>query len=423
MDRSLIVADACFDGERHRPELTTLLLADGVLAQVAPGDLTTQNGALPSEYRQPDVPVVRTPFALPGLVEGHCHLFLDGDETDAAVRAEHLRKPFEGLLATARESLARLQASGITAFRDAGDAHGVNTAVKAALAANGASAPAMLSAGFAIRRAKRYGSFLGVESQGRDDLPQVLERVAPTADFIKVMLSGIIDFESGTVKGAPQFDVEEAGLIQTESERRGLTTSAHISGVAGLEVATAAGLNTIEHGFFMNREILAVMRDKQIAWVPTFMPVDFQWRYPEYCGWNPATVGELRKILDNHDEHLVAAYELGVPVLAGSDGGSYGSPHGRSLIEDLILMARTGAPLERILASATSLPRQTWGLPSASLTPGSAASVLCLAGSPFERVEHLRTPQALYHGGWRFGAAGAPAPEGVPGRDELLARN
>ncbi|MBI5835346.1 MAG: amidohydrolase family protein [Armatimonadetes bacterium] len=394
MDAALIIADACFDGERHRPEPTSILIEDGCITQMASGVLSTGTAST----------VARVPFAMPGLMEAHCHLFLDGDETDQAIRADHLRKPFEGLLATAHRSLEQLQAAGITAIRDAGDAHGVNTAIKTELTTSTAYAPDMLSAGLAIRRAKRYGAFLGVETTGLEDLPRVLAQVAPTADFIKIMLSGIIDFESGTVKGAPQFDVAEATLIQETAQRLGGRTAAHISGLDGLKVATEAGLNTIEHGFFMTREILAVMRDKQIAWVPTFMPVHFQWAYPEYCGWNEATVGQLRRILDNHDEHLVAAYDMGVPVVAGSDAGSYGSPHGRSLVEDLVLMSRTGAPLEKILASATSVPRGLWGLPSANLAVGAEANVLCLAGSPFRNVEYVRQPRALYHRGWRFGA-------------------
>ncbi|MBI2301516.1 MAG: amidohydrolase family protein [Armatimonadetes bacterium] len=423
MSVSLIVADSCFDGERHRPEQTTIVIRDGRIGEVVAGDLAAQNGATPAELRQADVEVVRTPFAMPGLVEGHCHLFLDGDETDQALRSAHLKQPFEGLLETAWRSLELNVAAGITAIRDAGDVHGVNTRIKAELTAQPGRTPEMRSAGFAIRKAKRYGSFLAREVQGLDDLPQVIRDVAPTADYLKIMLSGIIDFESGTVKGAPQFDVEEAKLIQATAEELGLQTSSHISGLDGLTIAAEAGINSIEHGFFMNREILAVMRDKQIAWIPTFMPVDFQWRYPEYCGWNEATVGELRKILDNHDEHLVAAYEMGVPVICGSDAGSYGSPHGRALIEDLVLMRRAGAPMEAILRSATSLPRATWGLPRADLAVGCEANVLCLAGSPFDAVEHVRSPQAVYHHGWRQLGHGTPGAAVAESRAALLVRN
>lgn len=424
MALSIVVAGDAFDGTRRlAPGPTTILIDGEQVAQVSPGDLTAVPEQLPAEYRQAGVETVRTPFAMPGLVEGHCHLFLDGDETDQALRSAHLKQPFEGLLETAWRSLELNAAAGITFLRDAGDVHGVNTRVKADLAARAGHSPDMRSAGFAIRKAKRYGSFLAREVQGLDDLPQVIRDVAPTADYLKIMLSGIIDFESGTVKGAPQFDVAEAKLIQATATELGLQTSSHISGLDGLLIATEAGINSIEHGFFMNRDVLAVMRDKQIAWIPTFMPVDFQWRYPEYCGWNEATVGELRRILDNHDEHLVAAYEMGVPVICGSDAGSYGSPHGRALIEDLVLMRRAGAPMEAILHSATALPRATWSLPHADLAPGCEANVLCLAGSPFDVVEHVRSPQAVYHHGWRELGNGTADAAVTQSREALLARN
>lgn len=420
---SLIVADAYFDGLRHhRRGPYTILIEGDRIAQVAEGDVTGRPEALPPAFRQPDVPRVRTPFAMPGLVEGHAHLFLDGDETDFTARSEHLKKPLDGLLETARRSLELTLAAGITALRDAGDVHGVNTRIKADLAAEGRRSPEMLSAGVAIRKAKRYGSFLAREVQGIEDIPPVIREVAVHADQLKIMLTGIIDFETGTMKGGAQFDAREAALIQATAAELGLLTFCHCSGLEGLQIAVEAGINGIEHGFFMTREILAVMRDKQIVWVPTFMPVDFQWRYPEYCGWNEATCEQLRRILDNHEEHLVAAYEMGVPVVAGSDAGSYGSPHGRALIEDLVLMRRAGAPMEAILTSATSLPRRLWGLRCADLAFGCEANVLCLAGSPFDDVTYLRRPQAVYHGGWRF-LADEPTDSLAEARSALLARS
>jgi imidazolonepropionase-like amidohydrolase len=340
---------------------------------------------------------------MPGLVEGHCHLFLDGDELDFVTRAEHLKQPFDALLAAGRQSLARNLDAGVTLLRDAGDIHGVNTRLKQE--PTGGS-PAVISAGVALRKARRYGSFMAREAQGMADLPEAVRALAPAADQLKVLLTGIIDFETGTMKGGVQFTVEEAALIVATARGLGKLTFCHCSGLDGLRIAVDAGFDAIEHGFFMTRDMLAVMRDKQIAWVPTFTPVDFQWRHPDHCGWDPATCGELRKILDNHDEHLVAAYEMGVPVITGSDAGSYGVPHGRGLIQDLVLMRAAGAPVDGILASATSVPRRIWGQPAAGLRAGEPANLVCLAGSPYDDMEHLRRPLAVCHHGWQRLPAG-----------------
>ena len=97
--------------------------------------------------------------------------------------------------------------------------------------------------------------------------------------------------------------------------------------------AAAAGVDSVEHGFFMTPAILREMAERQIAWVPTFIPVEFQYRHPEYGRWNAAVLEKLRAILDNHACCLRLAEEYGVPVMAGSDGGSFGVPHGRGLRE------------------------------------------------------------------------------------------
>lgn len=387
-----VVCETWFDGERHHADGPyTIRIEHQRIARIMPG-VVTVDGQEP----------VRVPFLMPGLVEGHAHLFLDGDETDFEARGAHLKKSYDELLETGRRSLAQNLAAGITLVRDAGDKHGVNTALKTELAATPGSSPELLSAGVALRKAKRYGSFMAREVAGLEDLEQVIREVATTADQLKIMLTGIIDFETGQMKGGVQFDQAEANLIVAVAKDLGLQTFCHCSGVDGLEIAVKAGIDCLEHGFFMTRSILSVMRDKQIAWVPTFRPVDFQWRYPEYCGWNEATCGELRKILDNHDRHLCLAYELGVPVIAGSDSGSYGSPHGGALIEDLVLMRAAGAPVAGILASATSVPRRRWGLEPAVLKPGAVANLLALAGSPFDDFEAVRRPVALYHRGWQM---------------------
>ncbi|MCC7495119.1 MAG: amidohydrolase family protein [Fimbriimonadaceae bacterium] len=417
MDRCLLLAAESFDGARFHHSPRTLLLDNDRIEAILPGDSTTDATHLPEKYRRAETAVRRVPFVMPGLVEGHCHLFLDGDETAFDVRAAHLKKPFEELLATGRQSLELNLAAGITACRDAGDVHGVNNALREELSADPGASPTLLAAGVALRKAKRYGSFLAREAQGLDDLPGLLETLLPQADQLKIMLTGIIDFETGTMKGGVQFTLEEATLIQQTAARAGKLTFCHCSGVEGLQVAVGAGFNCIEHGFFMTRDILAAMRDQQIVWVPTFMPVDFQWRYPEYCGWNQATVDELRKILDNHDEHLRLAYELGVPVVAGSDAGSYGSPQGRALIEDLVLMRRTGAAAAQVLESATSLPRRLWGLPAADLAPGIEANLLCLAESPERQITAVRRPVAVYHRGWRHELSEPTT------REALLVRN
>jgi len=185
-------------------------------------------------------------------------------------------------------------------------------------------------------------------------------------------------------------------MVETAG-RLGLQTYAHCSGIEGLKIAVEAGVNSIEHGFFMNRDILTIMADKNISWVPTFSPVYFQYQRPELAGWNVQTVSRLDAILNNHFEHIAFAVEMGVPIIAGSDAGSYGVPHGKGLIDELFFFNRAGIPLTETLSSATSVPRRFWNCESADIIPGNRINFLELKGSPFIEIENLNQPRNIFH--------------------------
>ncbi|MFA6543204.1 MAG: amidohydrolase family protein, partial [Limisphaerales bacterium] len=358
MNRTVIVTAGYFDGTRsHDNGPFSIEITGGVIEAVHRGDTSAAVSAL--NYRAHDEPVtvLRAPFVMPGLVEAHCHLFLDGAELDPQKRKAYLTAPLDEMLAVGRNSLEQNLAAGITLIRDAGDLHGVNTRLRSELAAGSGLRPALRSPGRALRKTGRYGSFMAVEAGDAESIVRTIRQLAPTADDLKVLLTGIIDFEKGCMKGGVQFSLEETLLIVRTARELGLRTYAHCSGAEGLGVAVEAGIDSIEHGFFMTCDILHAMAERSISWVPTFSPVQFQHDRPELAGWNAETVAGLRRILDNHCEHIALAEELGVPVVAGSDAGSYGVPHGRGLIDELFFQHRAGMSVDKVLASATSVPR------------------------------------------------------------------
>ena len=342
----------------------------------------------------------RAAFAMPGLVEGHAHLFLNGDDLDPASRAEFLKAPLEAKMSAARRNLRQSMERGVTLIRDAGDKFGVNHALRAEAVSSPTPLPEIRSAGLGIRRPGRYGAFMAYEAKDDAEIEAVVKRIASEgADDLKIILTGIIDFVSGQVQGDPQFDLPALSLIVAAARQRGLKTFAHCSGRAGLEVAVAAGVDSIEHGFFMTREVLQRMADLGTAWVPTFSPVHFQWRQPRISGWDQATVSKLRSILDEHLAQVALADELGVNLVAGSDAGSHGVSHGSGLIDELLFLLDAGVSTASVLQSATSRPRRCWGTSEAMLRPGAAADMLLLNGSPFQDAAHLRDVVAVFKDG------------------------
>ena len=109
---------------------------------------------------------------------------------------------------------------------------------------------------------------------------------------------------------------------------------------------------------------LAIMRDQQVAWTPTFCPVHFQWAKPEAVGWSANTVGNLRRILDAHAEHLQLADAMGVTLLMGTDAGSMGVEHGRAMFEEIDRYLEAGLSMEHTLKAATRSEEHTSELQS-----------------------------------------------------------
>lgn len=388
---AVVATEGWFDGETRHPGAVTFRVADGRVASVAAGD---HAAALAAQ----GVAVHTGSFLMPSLMDAHVHLFLDGAPTDGAVRSAHLKQSVAELTEAARRSARQSLAHGVAVVRDAGDRHGINHVLRQEALDAAAGLCRVRSGGSGIKRARRYGAFMAGDVGDADSIRQSVTALAQANDEIKLILTGIIDFDAGAVTDEPQFTLDEARLVVATARACGRQTFAHCSGGKGLAIAAAAGVGSIEHGFFMDRATLAVMRDQQVAWTPTFGPVHFQWAHPEAVGWSAATVGNLRRILDSHAEHLRLAHAMGVPLLLGTDAGSMGVEHGKAVYEEIQRYVEAGLPLTATLAAATAGNRRHCGLPDPLLKAGAAFEAMLLDASPFARLDALRAPQRVWLG-------------------------
>jgi imidazolonepropionase-like amidohydrolase len=387
-DNFAVVVDSWFDGQRYHAQPTTLLVEDGRISSISPSD---DSAALKTKQ----VPVERGDFLMPGLVDAHVHLFLDGATTDGPQRSAHLKQTPEALADAARANARQSFGCGITLVRDAGDRHGINHIVRDE-AKKSDDMARVRSAGLGVRRPKRYGAFMAQEAVDNDAIKNTVTELAADSDEIKLILTGIIDFDAGAVTDEPQFDLESARLVVDTAHNLGRKTFAHCSGEKGLVIAANAGVDSIEHGFFMNRETLAVMRDRNIAWTPTFGPVHFQWAHPEVIGWSAQTVDNLRRILDNHAEHLLLADEMGVRLLLGTDAGSMGVDHGNAVFEEINRYLEAGLSLEKTLYCATASAREHFDMPHPLLVEGADFEAVLLDNTPFDDINALRQPRRVW---------------------------
>lgn len=388
------------DGESQSPARDAHIVYDaecirfvGTNGQMPPTELLRAGQSQP-DLHAPDATL------LPGLIEAHAHLFLEGGELGFGTRANYLKHAPESLLGFARGRLEKLVRLGVIGVRDAGDKDGVGLALSR-LYANLRRRPLMPyldSPGAAIHHQGRYGSFMG---EPLEDHPTphdcVAARVAAGADRIKLIPTGIINFKKGAVTSRPQMSPAEVSALVAAARSFRRQTFAHASGDDGIESAIEGGVDSVEHGFFVRSDQLARMRDRKIAWVPTFAPVWMQIHHASRFGWDETVVGNLRRILDQHAAALCQAHEMGVVLVAGSDAGSCGVAHGLGLLDELELMESAGLPPIDVIRSATGNPagRLAFHEKFGRIAPGYLSRFILTRHSPLEGVRQLRKARTI----------------------------
>ncbi|HEY5228780.1 MAG TPA: amidohydrolase family protein, partial [Opitutaceae bacterium] len=196
---------------------------------------------------------------LPGLIEAHAHLFLEGGELDLGKRASYIKQSPAELLAAAHGRLERLVRLGVAGVRDAGDRDGVGLALSRLCAGPGRPLmPYVESPGAAIHHRGRYGGFMADPLENYPTPRDCVQaRVDAGADRIKLIPTGIINFKKGLVTTEPQMRTEEIREIVSAAKALGRQTFAHASGDTGIDRVIDGGVDSIEHGFFMRGDQLA----------------------------------------------------------------------------------------------------------------------------------------------------------------------
>lgn len=388
---------ALIDGQSDRPLHNANIIFDAAAIHSVGAEANIPGQAAPDL-------VLADCTALPCLIEAHAHMFLDGAPIESAQREQYLREQPDWMLARARQRWSRILRCGIGAVRDAGDRHGVGLALAAeAKARSGqASEPFIDSPGAAIFHRGRYGAFMGEPLEDHAGPEQcVAARVAAGADRIKLLVSGIINFQVGRVTVAPQMPAEEVAALTRAAARHGRQSFAHASGVEGIANSIEGGVTTVEHGFFIVHDQLARMRDAQIGWAPTFAPVQVQLDRAVELGWNQTVQDHLRRIIESHRQMLHEAHVMGVKIIAGSDAGSCGVPHGVGFLRELCHMQSAGVPPIAVLRAATGVSAATLNFaePIGRIAPGCRARFILTRHDPLATVANLQKDKTILFDG------------------------
>jgi len=336
---------------------------------------------------------------MPGLVDAHAHVYAKPPKP--AEGAEPLLPGTEAHLVAAylREALRR----GITTIRDVGSWNDVVVEVRQAMRLGAFRGPRLLTCGRIVSATAPGGRFFeGMyrEADGPDAVRQaVREQLKRGADFIKVMTTGARSVELEDPDPAQLTRAEIATLVE-ESHRMGYRVAAHAEGLAGTEIAVEEGIDTIEHGMYLNQrpDLLERMAERGQVLVPTLSCFYGVAGIDAGGGqaaptWSPLLVELARYNLEQADHTLRAARAAGVAIALGFDW----TPFYDGALE-LERLVHHGLPAAEALVAATATGAHALGLADhvGTVRAGKLADLLVVDGDPLADPGVLRRRERVW---------------------------
>ena len=380
-----------FDGTTLHAGWRVLVKGDRILA--VGSDVTAPAGAQEMDLAGETL--------LPGLIEGHSHLFLhpyNERSWDDQVLRESLALRTVRAVTAARATLL----AGFTTARDLGTEGagyadvGLKQAIDEgiipgprlqvatrALVADGAYGPKGFEPGVEIPQGAE-------EASGENLVRAVRRQIAAGADVIKLYAD--YRWRPGE-EGRPTFSAAELRAATEAAHDAGRAVAIHASTAEGMRRAIAAGVETIEHGYGGTKEIFAAMKERGVALCPTLAASDAIARYQGWDGRDPAP-----RTVELSRSSFKAARAANVTMCAGGDVGVFA--HGDN-VRELELMQAAGMPAREVLISATSVNARIFRIDSqvGSVRPGLLADLIAVDGNPTEDVRALRQIRFVMKGG------------------------
>lgn len=365
----------------------TIIITDGRIVSITPG-----HEAVTAD-REIDL---AGKTVLPGLIDLHTHLTGDpgGDFWKEAVEPDEW-----GVVVGAKN--ARLTAlAGFTTVREAGSGRATAFALRRGTAEGLVAGPRIVAAGPALAIIGGHADVNGF----RPEVNEVLDsgftctgavecaskvRLASQngADVIKITATGGVLSQQGRGLEA-HFTPAEMKAIADTAHSLGLKVMAHAHGARGIQQAAEAGIDSIEHGTYLDEAAARAMKANGTVLVPTLMALE---GVSEGLGkgvYTPVVEDKIRAVQPLMNSLVARARQYGVTVAFGTDAGVY--QHGRNA-EELALMRKQGMTDREVLASATTVAARVLGMENqiGRLAPGFSADIIAVDGNPLADVAVL----------------------------------
>ena len=265
------------------------------------------------------------------------HMVLDGVDWKAAI-ARHRDGVDEIWL---RKALRAYQDNGFTYLRDGGDRWGVGAKAREIAPEYGITYRCPLSN---LCKAGHYGAFIGEKYANFKEYAALVRKHRENgADFIKIMISGLMDFDRFGVLSEEGLPAEEIKELIHIAHEEGFSVMAHANGARCVEAAAAAGVDSVEHGAYLDEAALLAMKENGTVWCPTLSTVG------NLRGTGRFDERAVQRILESAMENVRTFADMGGFLVPGTDAGAWNVFQG-SLSEYELLEDALGGDAEKILA-------------------------------------------------------------------------
>lgn len=350
---------------------------------------------------------LKTMTVLPGLIDSHTHL--TGDPGIGGLAGLTKSVPRQTLTGAKNARITLL--AGFTTVRNVGAAGYSDIALRDAINAGDVPGPRIVASGpsLGITGGHCDESYLPWEYHHKaDGVADGVENVmAKTREVIKYG-AGVIKFCStggvlslGDDPKAAEFTFEEMKTIVAEAHRLGRKVAAHAHGGEGLKQAVLAGVDSIEHGTYIDDEGIRLMKEKGTYLVPTIYLTDwFLENYPT-LGLPPQIIAKAKEVMPAMKKNLTHAIQQGVPVAFGTDAAVY--PHGLNAREFAVLVRMGLTPIQAIQTSTVHASKLLgWEDRIGAIEAGKFADLIAVEGDPTKDVTELERIKFVMKGGTVF---------------------
>ena len=383
--RRVFEVDGLFDGTQTMTN-AAIVIDGGEIVWVG------QRNAIPKTPGGERSEVIPSPgtFAVPGMINCHCHLTLDGGANFAA---EIRQSDALATLKAFRNARAALRA-GVTTVRDLTANGTMVIELGRAIEKGLLEGPRVVASGRGITTTGGHAFEVSRVADGPDEVRKaVREQIAAGARVIKLFSTGGV-LGDGAAPEVSQYTPDETAAAVAEAHNAGIRITTHAHSAAGMRVAAEAGVDSIEHATLLDEKTVRLLKERDVAIVPTLLVVQALLEHAEAL--DPVVVARTRSISERHREGVRMAHKAGVRIATGTDAGAPVTRHDGFAME-LQLLTECGLSTEEALVAATSRAAEVIGLEKAGhIGAGCWADLVFVDGDPLKDLGVLRSPKAVY---------------------------